>query len=213
MTFFGSLLQLNNALAQTNMSTYDQYQETWTESRLQQEKDADFERDGASWTDNAKERTQSIVSALDAGGTYFHTFPCNTDGYTAVSGDATQLKDFYNPEISTVFFGEKTDPTAEKLKHVTPIAKTEAEGQTDRCVCPCCQLPVAPSSSPSSQCSAPSTQQRHTPKDSCCECYCPDIKMPKEGQWQPSTTETRIRRRSSLSTEERKAELSVGAWL
>jgi hypothetical protein len=71
MSIFASLLEMNNSLAQTKMSPYNSYQENWNEDCVTQEKHIDEDNEGAAWINNAKDRTQSIISNLDSQGTIF----------------------------------------------------------------------------------------------------------------------------------------------
>ena len=214
------------------MLPHDQNQDT-----VQHSQHINVENDGAAWINSAKDRVNSIISNVDSEGTYLRPSLSIADLSTAVREDPCHLKDFYDLEIFTARFGQDSDIVADKrtvkeTKYATPTIK---EGQqSDSCVCPCCQLPRAPSNSPSTQSSSLLPHLHHTPIDSCCECYYPDIKMPREGQEPLSSTKPHIRRRSSLSIEglgdcarrqdrdliqrtelerEKRAEMSVSAWL
>ena len=214
MSFFGSLLQINNSLAETRMPPHHANKNAWYEDTVQEETHIDPTHDGAAWINNATARTHSIISSLDTQAATSHE--------TADNEAPAQLQNFYNPETFSARFGQ------ESPKHTTP---TITEGQQSACnICSCCQLPRAPSPSSNglilstSNGLPPSPLLQHKLADSACGCFCPDTKMPQEGLESPPSIKPHIRRHSSLSTEgaaerrlerERDArrEMSVGAWL
>lgn len=208
---------MNNSLAETRIDPRDRYKDAWYQDHVDSETHIDFEADDAGWIDDAKDRTHSIISNLETEAD--HT----TASHLTPHEDPVQLQNFYDSEVFASRFGQES---ATPGKHAT---STITEGQqADFAVCSCCQLRRAPSSDSTLWEGLPASPVlHHKLKDACCECFCPDTKMPQENEASSPRPRSHVRRRSSLSAEglaerahenrlkerQGREEMSVGAWL